>query len=206
MDTVLLPLFPLQVVLFPQMQLPLHIFEPRYKLLIRRCLEQEEEFGVVLGRKQGMARVGCTAQLLKVVQKYDDGRMDILTVGRRRFRVLELVEGLPYLQGSVDFLPDADEPGETPVSTARLRALFEEALRLLEGRQAERHQEATEVLLSFQVASALPLDLAYKQQLLELSGETERQQSLLEHLEPWLRQLKRAQKAKAVAAGNGRGH
>jgi Lon protease-like protein len=81
------------------MPLPLHIFEPRYRALVADCLAQQEEFGVVLAKAEGMASVGCTAEIIDVVKKYPDGRMDIATVGRRRFRVLELVQGQAYLEG-----------------------------------------------------------------------------------------------------------
>ena len=106
-----LPLFPLEVVFFPGMLLPLHIFEPRYKLMIRRCLAQRQEFGVILARNGGIAGVGCSAEVLKVIKQSDDGRLDIVTVGQTRFRLLELFHHLPYLQGSVDRRADTTWTG-----------------------------------------------------------------------------------------------
>jgi Lon protease-like protein len=98
-----LPLFPLNTVLFPGMVLPLHIFEDRYKLMIRRCLDEDRPFGVVLirsGQEVGQAAephtVGTTAQIIKA-EKLEEERWNIVTVGRQRFRVEKLVPGLPYL-------------------------------------------------------------------------------------------------------------
>src|ERR1700740_2272507 len=77
-----LPLFPLNVVLLPGADLPLHIFEPRYRQMVKSCLENKTEFGMLLSLPKGVARVGCTAEILEVVKRYPDGRMDILTIGR----------------------------------------------------------------------------------------------------------------------------
>lgn len=199
----LLPLFPLEVVLFPSMPLPLHIFEPRYKLMIRRCRERGEEFGVTLRRRAGVARVGCSAAIRQVVKQYDDGRMDILTVGRRRFRLAELFEELPYLQASVEYWPDEEEAGGEPAAWARLLKAYKEVFRLLHGRP--HRFEASGSLVSFAIAAALPLELEYKQQLLELTSEAARQQSLLEQLESWLPQLRRLARVRKKAGGNGYG-
>ena len=83
-------LFPLNVVLLPGTSLPLHIFEPRYRQMVNDCLEEKTEFGMLLAMPKGVARVGCTAEIVEVVKRYPDGRIDILTVGRAPFRVAEL--------------------------------------------------------------------------------------------------------------------
>src|SRR5258708_39762236 len=88
--TIELPLFPLNIVLLPGAELPLHIFESRYRAMVKSCLEEKSEFGMVLSLDKGVARVGCTAEILNVAKRYGDGRMDILTVGRAPFRVVEL--------------------------------------------------------------------------------------------------------------------
>src|SRR5262250_2228258 len=85
-----IPLFPLNVVLFPGADLPLHIFEPRYRKMVRDCLDNKSEFGMLLALENGIAGTGCTAEILEVAKKYNDGRMDILTVGRAPFRVVQL--------------------------------------------------------------------------------------------------------------------
>ena len=203
MSTQLLPLFPLQVVLFPGMSLPLHIFEPRYKQMIRHCLEQKQEFGVVLAREEGVAGVGCSADILKVVKQYEDGRMDILTVGQSRFRLLQVFEDLPYFQGKVELLPDEEEPPGEPASPDRLLESYREVFPLLHGRQSAAPDVPGGFPLAFHIATVLPLDLEYKQQLLELRSEAERQQSLAEHLEALAPQLRRLERFKEKAGGNG---
>src|ERR1039458_10383971 len=89
MQQELLPLFPLQVVLFPRTALPLHIFEERYKQMIEEVLRGKSEFGVVLAGEKGIVNTGCTATVEKILKKYPDGRMDLLTLGRRRFVIIK---------------------------------------------------------------------------------------------------------------------
>jgi len=96
-----IPLFPLNVVLLPGADLPLHIFEPRYREMVRDCLDNKAEFGMLLALENGIAGTGCTAEILEVAKKYNDGRMDILTVGRAPFRVVELFTDNPLLEGTV---------------------------------------------------------------------------------------------------------
>jgi Lon protease-like protein len=87
LDT-LIPLFPLDVVLFPGTPLPLHIFEPRYKEMIAECRAQDRAFGVVRALEQGLADVGCTAEIVTVVKEYPDGRLDLVAEGRQRFEIV----------------------------------------------------------------------------------------------------------------------
>ena len=102
----LTPLFPLEVVLFPETPLPLHIFEPRYKEMIGECLERKQPFGVVRAEQGDFARIGCTAEILKVSRRYDDGRLDIHTAGRQRFEVTTVSSERAFLRGEVDFFND----------------------------------------------------------------------------------------------------
>lgn len=205
MNTERLPLFPVEIVLFPGMPLPLHIFEPRYKVMIRRCRQDQQEFGVLLAAEKGVAEVGCTAEIVKVVKEYEDGRMDILTLGQSRFRLRETFQEQPYWEGRVDFLPDQDDlPGDA-AAAARLRESYEQVFRLLHGRAPEPLAEARAGGLSYRLAAELPLPLEYKQQLLELVSEAERQQNLAEQLEAWLPQLEQLDRTRKQARGNGRG-
>ena len=110
MEETLIPLFPLEVVLFPEAPLPLHIFEPRYKTMIGECLKSKSPFGVVLARNDSIGRIGCSAQVVNITRKYEDGRMDIFTVGRQRFEILFTNEERPFLQAGVYFFED--EKGE----------------------------------------------------------------------------------------------
>src|ERR1051326_6905731 len=162
MDDLLLPLFPLEIVLLPHEASPLHIFEERYKDMIRHCLEvqdqseTEDHFGVVLAREDKMERVGCTAHILNVARRYDDGRLDIVTAGRRRFEVLFTNEERPYLRGGVEFFDD--DSAATPASqslTERTMELFHRvAARLDTGREFPDGFPRPELSLSFQIAGS----------------------------------------------------
>src|ERR671910_8530 len=103
------PLFPLGLVLLPGETVPLHIFEERYKLMIGECLEEEREFGIVWLSDDGLRDVGCAGRITQLLEKLDDGRMNILVQGTRPFRLLERVPDLPYPAGDVELLDD-DEP------------------------------------------------------------------------------------------------
>src|SRR5499427_2855005 len=118
-----IPLFPLNVVLLPGASLPLHIFEPRYRQMVKDCLEKKSEFGMQLAMPKGVARVGCTAGIVEVAKRYSDGRMDILTVGRAPFRVVELFQENPLLEGRVDYLEDRGAAG-SPVVQRQLVELY----------------------------------------------------------------------------------
>ncbi len=107
----LLPLFPLDLVLFPGTPLPLHIFEPRYREMISECLDRKKSFGVVRAKEEGVAEIGCTAEIITVAKKYPDGRMDIMTEGRERFEVMQVNQERSFLQAEVLYLQD--EPGES---------------------------------------------------------------------------------------------
>ena len=196
----LLPLFPLELVLFPETPLPLHIFEPRYKEMIGECLAQKAAFGLVRAVEKGLAEVGCTAEILEVTKKYDDGRLDILTEGRRRFEVEQIDQDRAFLRAAVHYFDDA--PGATgPRELARAAALQKELLALAGA--AESPVETDHPQLSFQLAAALPLDLDFKQTLLGMRSEPERLKSVIEYYETLLPRMRRAVKARKTAGGNG---
>jgi len=199
-----IPLFQLNVVLLPGAPLPLHIFEPRYKDMVKECLEAKSEFGMLLSLPKGVARVGCTAEILEVVKRYPDGRMDIITVGRAPFRVVELFEQNPLLEGQVDYLEDRGAPGN-PVVQRQLVELYEAChTRLFEG--YPKNLEGTPVEeLSYRIASTLPLDLLWKQQILELRSEEDRQERLVGYLREWAPHLQNKKVMRQRAGGNGHG-
>src|SRR5947209_325518 len=104
----LIPLFPLQLVVFPRTHLPLHIFEDRYKEMVGNAIRDSSEFGIVLAKEEGIVNAGCTVAIEKVLQMYSDGRMDIMTRGQRRFEIESLNEEKDYLQAVVSFFDDED--------------------------------------------------------------------------------------------------
>ena len=199
----LLPLFPLDLVLFPGASLPLHIFEPRYREMISECLAQNQPFGVVRSKDGGVAEIGCTAAILEVTKKYDDGRMDIATEGRRRFEVMQLNRDRSFLRAEVFYLED--DPGRaTPEQVARAVKLHGEIMSLA-GAEAESATEADEKQLSFRLASSLPLDLDFKQSLLAMKSEEERLPALIAAFEAILPAVRRTMHLRRKAGGNGHG-
>jgi Lon protease-like protein len=201
MATGRIPLFPLNVVLFPGTRLPLHIFEERYKLMIGRCIQQQAPFGVILAVSDGIATIGCTAQILQVAKTYDDGRMDIITTGQSAYRVQELLSDQPYLEADVEMLDDDLRPGPE-AETKQLRALFEKCYRLLHNSAPEVEEDA-DVPLSYQIAAELPLELEIRQAVLETRVEADRRTLLIERLAQALPQLERIQAARSKVSGNG---
>ena len=197
-------LFPLNVVLFPGEQLPLHIFEPRYRRMVRECLEAKSPFGMLLALPDGLARVGCSAEILEVSKHYDDGRMDILTLGRDPYRIVDLFTDDPLFEGTVEYLED-EESRLDPRTRQELNGLYEVCYTLLFAGVPKSLEESSPELLSFMVAGALPLDLLGKQQILELRSEAERQERLLRYLREWALHLQKMETLRHRGAGNGHG-
>ena len=199
-----IPLFPLDVVLLPAMPLPLHIFEPRYKVMIRRCLDEKLEFGMVLASDQSTAKVGCTAAIQRIIKEYPDGRMDILTQGRSAFRLAEVLEEKEYYEGSVEYLPD--EPSEiSAAKETELVELVEQCHVLLFGRPWDEGEPSDPATLAYRMAARLPMELAHRQTLLEMRKEEERRRFLLEWLTKLLPQLTERERKRQRASGNGHG-
>jgi Lon protease-like protein len=199
----LIPLFPLDVVLFPATPLPLHIFEPRYKDMIAECLAQHRSFGVLRALEQGLAEVGCTAEIIAVVKEYPDGRLDLVSEGRHRFELLRVNQERSFLQGEVVMIED--EPGiSSNEDAARAIQLHSELLTIAGATQDISAADLT--LLSFHLAGSLPLDLDFKQRLLSLRSEPERLSSLISYLETVIPKLHRTARAREKAGGNGHVH
>lgn len=203
-----LPLFPLHVVLFPDMPLPLHIFEPRYREMVMRCREENSPFGVVLiqnGDEQGNQAdphlVGTTARITQF-EEMPDGRMNILVFGENRFRVTRALYNKPYLSAEVELIDEeTDDPGRLKPAAEAVAALFKKYLRALfamTGRSLSALQLPQEpAYLSYAVASVLQVPLAEKQSLLEIAGTAHR----LEHEAEMLRAEIEAQEAMQEALG-----
>jgi Lon protease-like protein len=199
----LLPLFPLELVLLPGTPLPLHIFEPRYKEMIRECIAAEAPFGVVRAFEEGIAEVGCTAEIITVTKEYPDGRMDLVCEGRKRFEVLEVNRDRSFLQADVLIVPD--EP-EAAVQEERVKAVQLHLEILSLAGAVQDLSAADQNQLSFYLAGSLPLDLDFKQKLLAMRSEGQRIQAVGAYLETVLPQLRRAARAREKAGGNGHVH
>jgi Lon protease-like protein len=199
----LLPLFPLQVVLFPGAELPLHIFEDRYKEMIGEAVRDRLEFGVVLASDKGLVNTGCTATVESVLKQYPDGRMDLLTLGRRRFEILLLNTERVFLRGSVDFFDD--EKADPAAPEIRKLALdgYNEMQALSSDLQLSAEQSLTP-RLSFLLAQPVA-DLALRQLLLATRSEAERIRHLAEFFPEYLAKQRRIHHVKNIAPRNGRG-
>ncbi len=199
-----IPVFPLDVVLFPGAVLPLHIFEPRYRQMVKSCLKEKSEFGILLSLPKGVAYVGCTAEIVEVVKRYDDGRMDILTVGRAPFRVIQLYTENPLVEGQVDYLEDRGIPSN-PRLRRGLIELYEACHTLIFDDYPKNADGDSSQELSFVVAATLPMDLLWKQQILELRSEADRQERLVAYLREWAPHLQKTGALRQRAGGNGHG-
>jgi Lon protease-like protein len=196
----LIPLFPLDLVLFPGIPLPLHIFEPRYKEMIGECLENKSPFGMVRAQENAVAEVGCTAQIVEVVKRYPDGRLDILTQGSRRFEVLALDQERSFLRGEVLFADD--EPSvASPASQSRAQELHDEAMSLLGSDRDMPGKEDAQ--LSYRIAASIPTDLDFKQTLLGIRSEAERLRLLVEYFEAVIPKIRQNMEARRKAGRNG---
>jgi ATP-dependent Lon protease len=172
--------------------------------MVKGCLEEKSEFGMLLALPKGVARVGCTAEIVDVVKRYDDGRMDIVTAGRAPFRVVELFTEDPLMEGHVDYLEDREAPGN-PRIQRELVELFEACHTLIFDDYPKNLEGTATQDLSYLVAATLPMDLLWKQQILELRSEPDRQERLVAYLREWAPHLQRKGVMRQRAGGNGHG-
>jgi Lon protease-like protein len=193
-------LFPLPLVLVPGEQAPLHIFEPRYKELIAECLAEDADFGLVLADDDGMREVGTRASVVEVLERFPDGRLNIVVEGGARFRLLELTEGRAFATGEVDAVEDeGDEP--TDEERERCLAAYERVVATADAELEELDRDAP---LAFQIAARIDLGTDVKQALLELRSERERVVRLAGLLEKAAEAIARDREIRARAAANGR--
>jgi Lon protease-like protein len=165
------PLFPLGLVALPHEYVPLHIFEERYKTMIGLCLERDTEFGIVWEADDGVRPVGCAVEIAEVLERMDDGRLNILTRGTRPFRIVEEQADLPYPAATVEFVADKDEqPDEKTLAAAHeaYGSLVERAT------DSPPDPEKLETMTAYQMAATVDFGLDAKQGLLDLRSENAR--------------------------------
>jgi len=197
------PLFPLGIVALPGEGIPLHIFEDRYRRMIEHCLEGEgEEFGILWLSDEELKRVGCACAIERVVERMEDGRMNIVVRGTRPFELLERQDELPYPAGVVTFV--ADEQSEVPEETvgSAARELYRELVRQATDR--ELADEELSSLTAYGMAATVEFELADKQQLLELRSENARLRLLTTLLGAALERLELLERAQLRAMSNGK--
>jgi Lon protease-like protein len=194
-------LFPLGIVLLPGEQVPLHIFEPRYRELIAECLDEAREFGLVLGGDDEMHEVGTTAAVVEVLNRHPDGRLDIVVEGRDRFRIIEETAGRSFRTARIELLPDTgDDP--TGEEVRRCLAAFRILVEVAEAEAGE--PEPGPEGLAFWIATRVDFGPAAKQELLELRSERERVGRLGDLLMRAAAALRFAKTVQERATGNGR--
>ena len=198
-----IPLFPLHVVVFPGMPLPLHIFEERYKEMTGNAIRDNSEFGIVLANANGIVNAGCTVRVEKVLQMYADGRMDILTRGRRRFEIVTLNEEQAWLAAEVSYFDDDDLA--TPPDELRLTALEHyKTLRAFASAAGQGEPDLAAPQLSFQLAQCLP-DLEFQNTLLQLRSEAGRLKELNQYLAAYIPRQRVVERMRGLAPTNGSG-
>jgi len=201
-----IPLFPLGVVLLPAMVLPLHIFEERYKTMIGECLEQNREFGIVYSDQEEIRKEGCTAKIVEVLRRYDDGRMDILTRGVKRFLIEDIIDEKPYLQARVAYFDDAVEE-----KSEELAALVNDGIKLLQeldiltGKTIDYNavSELDPKIISFLLAYNDEFTPGEKQKFLAMTSTRQRLIESADALRKIIERFKRELVIKKIIGGNG---
>jgi Lon protease-like protein len=193
------PLFPLGLVLLPGEAVPLHIFEERYKLMIGECLEGESEFGILWLADDGLREVGCAAEIAQVLERFEDGRLNILVRGTRPFRLDRRIGDLPYPAGDVELLEDEASADDEMLEHARASYadLVEEVT------DSRPDPEALAQLGAYGMAATLEIAPGAKQALLELRSEPARLEQLEALFAEALKRIRTAAKVAEHASGNG---
>jgi Lon protease-like protein len=205
-DERLIGLFPLGIVLLPGEVIPLHIFEERYKTLIRERLE-EGEFGIVLAEEDSVRECGTTARVAQLIEELDDGRMNILVEGMRRFRIVEVFppedSETEYLKAEVEYYRDSEPQGSETLREAVLQ-VFAKTLELMD--VEDPHEPSGEGPLSFRMAAAVDFGAPLKQELLESLSEEQRLEVLLTVMTTLLPRLELRKEREDAIRGNGKGY
>jgi Lon protease-like protein len=196
------PLFPLGVVALPSEAVPLHIFEPRYRTMIAECLESGSEFGIVWASDDGLRQIGCACEIAEVLERHEDGRMDILTRGTRPFRLVEAHDDhLPYPSGTVEWLDDKSEQLDAATVDAAHDAY---ATLVQQATDAEPERDRVDAMGAYDMAATVDFGLEAKQGLLSLRSENARLRLVTRLLRAALKRLDFIERAQARARSNGK--
>ena len=195
------PLFPLGIVALPHEIVPLHIFEERYRTMIGECLERGSEFGIVWAADDGRRPVGCAMEIAEVLDRTDDGRMNILTRGTRPFRIVDEQDDLPYPSGTVEFLSDKDEQADAGTAESAHEAYNE-----LVEQATDRTLEPDELdgMTAYQMAATVDFGREAKQGLLDLRSENARLRLVARLFRAAIKRLAFIERAQERARSNGK--
>jgi Lon protease-like protein len=195
------PLFPLGLVALPGEEIRLHIFEQRYREMVSECLEHEREFGIIWLADDELKDVGCACEIARVIERMDDGRMNILARATRPFRLLEREDGLAYPAGTIDLILDDDETADADAADAARESY---AALVSAATDDEPDQTKLATMSAYDMAATVDFGLEAKQRLLELRSENARMRLLARLLRAALRRLDFVDRAQARARSNGK--
>jgi Lon protease-like protein len=197
------PLFPLGLVALPSELIPLHIFEERYKTMIAHCLEHESEFGIVWMGDDGLRPVGCACEIAEVLERMEDGRINLIARGTRPFEIRERLETLPYPAGVVEFLDDREEPEDEEVAAGAHEAYAD-----LVREATDRTPDPDEIagMSAYEMAATVEFGPDAKQGLLDLRSETARLKLVTRLFRAAVRRLDFVERVQARARTNGKVH
>jgi Lon protease-like protein len=195
------PLFPLQLVVLPTEAVPLHIFEERYKTMIEECLAADREFGVIWLADDGLHEIGCACRIEQVLEKFDDGRINLLARGTRPLRVIERQRDLAYPAGLIEFLTDSTEPLQQSLIEAA-----QDAYGQLVHKATDRtpNPEELKAMDAYAMAATVDFGLEAKQGLLDLRSENARLRLVTRLFRAALKRLDFVDRAQARARSNGK--
>jgi Lon protease-like protein len=195
------PLFPLALVALPGEVVPLHIFEERYKAMMEHCLAEETEFGIVWMADDGLREIGCACEITEVVERKDDGQLDLLTRGTRPFHVVAREDQLPYPAGTVEFLHDREE-----LVDGSLAALARETYAELVERATDNRPEPLVLaqMTAYDMAATVDFGLDAKQGLLDLRSENARLRLVTRLFRAAMKRIEFVSHAQTRARSNGK--
>ncbi len=202
--TEILPLFPLNVVLFPQSQLHLHIFEERYKTLINECIKYDSVFGIILVHEQQTRTIGCTAMIKEIGKRYNDGRMDIIVEGRRRFHLHNFVEAPhPYYSGRISWMEDVDDKVDEQLRVHAVNLHNQFVKVVFTGIVQQVDINDVRKTRAFHLVQKSGMELIERQVFLAMNSENKRLQFLIHHLESLLPLLLSKKTVEELAKNDG---
>jgi Lon protease-like protein len=195
------PIFPLGLVALPYEYVPLHVFEPRYRTMFAECLERESEFGIVWSTEDGLREIGCACEIARVIERMEDGRLNVLTRGTRPFRIIAEQDDLPYPAATVEFLADADEVVDEAAGKAARDAYAE-----LVAQATETDPDLDDIAAksSYAMAATVDFGLDAKQGMLDLRSENARLRLATRLFRAATKRLDFIERGQAKARSNGK--
>jgi Lon protease-like protein len=195
------PIFPLGLVALPYEYVPLHIFEARYRTMFAECLERESEFGIVWSGDEGLRAVGCACEITRVIERMEDGRLNVLTRGTRPFRIIAEQHDLPYPAATVEFLEDAPEAPDEQAAEAAHGAYAE---LVVQATEVEPDDDEIAAKTAYEMAATVDFGLDAKQGLLDLRSENARLRLATRLFKAAVKRLDFVDRAQAKARSNGK--